>query len=287
MATTDEHPVELLAEAEDLEREAGELWARVKELRGRAAGLRERAKRRVQEAEAVPVRRPRPEPPDPLLSAAALAVEDLRGEFTTHDLAEVLEIPDERAGKILARLVEMELVMRVGMRERNPADRKWRSVDPTAARVRDAAKDMDRFTVAQLARKLAMHPQELAYYLAELRIRGAIEWWDDGHYQWAKVENRTRPGFEHETKTPPEKLPPAGTESRAQGKPIRLVHAGSHGKRGKAMSQPGVRHRIKMKDLAWERMEAAKAARAEEQRAKTAANGGNPKRTPRKRNRAA
>lgn len=53
-----------------------------------------------------------------------------------------------------------------------------------------------------------------------------------------------------------------------RGKPIRLV---TSNRDRRARSTPGVRHKMKLKDAAYERQEEAKAKRAEEQRAKAAA----------------
>lgn len=52
-----------------------------------------------------------------------------------------------------------------------------------------------------------------------------------------------------------------------RGKPVRLV---TSNRDRRARSTPGVRHKMKLKDAAYERQEEAKARRAEEQRAKAA-----------------
>lgn len=263
----EQHPAVLLVRAHDLEREADELWKKVKTMRGEAAALRARADRyRDGLVEARPKREKR-ERPDSLLAAAGVAAEGLTGTYTAEEFAEALGIRDKaRAAKLLCALERSDLIARVG-------EEGWRTQDPEEARVRDAARELGTFSEQQLAEHLEMTAAQLAPYVELGVSRGWISVGQDGHMMYL------RPGPErlitrYPKRRPPEKEPPAGLDAPARGEPIRVVH---HGKRGGAMSNPGVRHRIKQRDQRREAMENAKRERAEKQsardRARNAAGG--------------
>src|SRR3954469_8012683 len=101
-----EHPADLIREAEELEQRAEEEMVLVRQCRAEAARLRARADRINNDNGVNLVRRA--EPDDPLLAAAALAVEDIPGRFTSTELAKALVISNAtRALRLLVRLRDM------------------------------------------------------------------------------------------------------------------------------------------------------------------------------------
>jgi hypothetical protein len=162
---TDEQPGDLLEQAEALEAQAETAMVVVRQLRAEAAKLRSRAER-IKTCSSVTVTR-KPEPDDPLLGAAALAVEDIGGLFTSTELAKALAIANTtRALKLLVRLRDMGHVEQV--------DGRFRSIDPEIARIRDAVIELNEFTREQLADRVGLRPEALSWYLADLRTRGII-----------------------------------------------------------------------------------------------------------------
>lgn len=261
-----EHPADLVAQAQALELEADQLAARARASRAQAAKLRSRAQRLNDPERGVTVRRA-PVKPDELLAAAALACEDLAGTFQARDLARALSIADERrAGRLLLALSELGHVTRQG--------EGWASVDPEEARVRDYVIAAREFSIADAIKALAMPELTLAHYLDHLRERKLIEG-AGGQYRYIE----TGPELvitEYPRHRPPEKEPPAGTEILSPRGIQQRVD--SQAQRRQALSQPGVRLRVKNKERARERMETAKSARAEAQRAKARAQNNNGKR---------
>jgi hypothetical protein len=169
-AITDEHPADLIEQAEALEAQAEIEMLSVRKLRAEAAKLRARAER-INTCTSVTVTR-KPPPDDPLLGAAALAVEDIRGLFTSTELAKALMISDtNRALKLLVRLRDMGHLEQL--------DGRFRSVDPEVARIRDAVIELNEFTREQLAERVGLRPEALSWYLADLRTRGIIAGDDD------------------------------------------------------------------------------------------------------------
>jgi DNA-binding transcriptional ArsR family regulator len=148
-AITDEHPADLIEQAEALEAQAEIEMLSVRKLRAEAAKLRARAER-INTCTSVTVTR-KPPPDDPLLGAAALAVEDIRG--------------------LLVRLRDMGHLEQL--------DGRFRSVDPEVARIRDAVIELNEFTREQLAERVGLRPEALSWYLADLRTRGIITGDDD------------------------------------------------------------------------------------------------------------
>lgn len=166
----EEHPAELVAQAEALEQRAESEMVMVRNLRAEAAKLRSRAER-LNHGSGVVVKRF--ERDDPLLAAAGLAVEDIDGTFTSADLAKLLALHDmRRVARLIAVLREMGHVEQL-------ANGRYMSVDPEAARVRDGVIELDSFTKAELAAHLAMPAESLTWYLADLRARGIIGGDDD------------------------------------------------------------------------------------------------------------
>lgn len=169
-AITDEHPGDLIEQAEALEAQAETEMLAVRRLRAEAAKLRARAER-INSCTSVTVTR-KPAPDDPLLGAAALAVEDIGGLFTSTELAKALMISDtNRALKLLVRLRDMGHVEQL--------DGRFRSIDPELARIRDAVIELNEFTREQLAERVGLRPEALSWYLADLRGRGIITGDDD------------------------------------------------------------------------------------------------------------
>lgn len=195
-----EHPADLIAEADRLEREADSMWAQVKERRGKAAALRFRARRILDEVDQVLPRRA--SAPDPMLAAAGLAVEEFPGLFTPTELGVRLQIRDPaRLTRILGSLAQLGHVRRI-------QDGRYRTVDPDEARVRDAVIELGSFTVAQLADKLEVQPHYLTHYLDQLRDRQLLAE-TDGTLSYIKS------GPERATTRRPNRPPPERTVAGA------------------------------------------------------------------------
>lgn len=256
----DQHPAMLLARAHEITREADKLAEQVKAKRAEASLLQARAERLKDGMHLAPVKK-KAEPPDPLLSAAALATEDLPGYWTIEDLMALLEIRNRQRGvRIVMGLTEMNLIVKV--------EDRYRTVDPDEGRVRDELKTMGTGSQVELAERLEMPRVTLDYYLELGVARGWCSMGADGHLMYLK------PGPEriitkYPVRRPPEKEPPAGLLAPKRGEPVRLE---DHAKRGKAGSLPGQRHRLKMRDKRREEMDAARASRSERDKAKSAAN---------------
>lgn len=250
----DQHPALLLARAHELVREADELVEQSKAKRSEAAKLRARAERLADGAHLV-ISRPKAEPTDPLLGAAGIAIEELDGTWKPEQLAERLELRDtRRVAKMITALVKMELVVRV--------EDGWRTVDPDEARVRDALRELGTCSPEQLADRVELPHTKIAAYVELGQARGWCDVAHDGHLMYL------RPGPErvitrHPSRRPPELDPPAYLDAAYRGEPVRVVH---HGRRGAAMSNPGERHRMKLRDKAREKQEEARRERAEQHR---------------------
>jgi hypothetical protein len=165
VADIEQHPADLMAQAEELERKAEEEMLLVRQWRAEAARLRSRAER-INHGTGVTVTR-KPEKEDPLLAAAALAAENLPGKWTSAELGKALAITDSnRALRLCVKLRDLGHVEQV--------DGMFRSVDPEAARIRDAVIELGEFTREQLAQVVSLCPEALTWYLADLRARGII-----------------------------------------------------------------------------------------------------------------
>lgn len=251
----DEHPALLLVRAHELAQEAEKLVEKAKAKRMEAAKLRAKAERLRDGAHLAPAPRPRAEPTDPLLGAAGIAIEDLGGTWQPEQLGELLGLRDRRrVEKIVSVLESMELVLHV--------EDGWRTIDPDEARVRDAMRKLGTGSPEQLAEAVGLPVSKIGGYVELGQERGWLDVSFDGHLMFL------RPGPEriitrHPHRRPPEKEPPAYLDAAYRGEPVRVVH---HGKRGGAMSNPGQRHRIKLRDKAREKQETARAERAEQHR---------------------
>jgi hypothetical protein len=165
-----EHPADLLAEAERLEAEAERQMVTVRTMRADAARLRSRAGRLLHGGGVTVTRRA--EPDDPLLGAAALAAEDLQGLWTSADLAKALRIVDSRrALRLCVRLRDLGHV--------EQHDGRFRSADPEEGLIRDAVIELGEFTCEQLGERVGLRPESLSGYLADLREKGIIAGEDD------------------------------------------------------------------------------------------------------------
>lgn len=264
LAAPPESALDILARANELEREADELHARAKELRGESARLRAAAERREEEES----RPRRAEPPDPMMAAAALAIEDLPGRWTCVELGVLLQIRSaKRMAKIVAELVRRGLAAEI-TKFRPEDTQHYRSVDPEEGRVRDAGQYLGTFSLEELAYELETPVEALTFYIEKLLERGTFVYDDDG----VRLSFE-RPGAERIiTRYPKHRRPeddrPAYSEAVARGMPIRIV---DHGKRGRLGSTPGQRHRLKMKDQRYEDQQRARDERAAAQKAKAAA----------------
>lgn len=244
----------LRAQAAQLDDEAALLMEAAKGKRQEAATLRARAERHDEPERAVKVThtalsRVRK---DGLLAAAGVACESLAPGFTASDLAGALGIRDEaRAMRLLLAVAELGHVIRL------PAGG-WACESEAEMHVRDYVIEAGEFTLADVI-ALGYTEDEAAGHVESLRARGIIDG-QAGHYTYVDVIG-TSPA--RERRRPPEKEPPAGTESRAQGKAVRVVN---HGKRGQQM-QGGNRRHVIRRDQNRERMEAAREAKAAARRA--------------------
>jgi DNA-binding transcriptional ArsR family regulator len=246
----------LTQEADALEQEAAQLEVAAKARRGEAAKARARADRLAGAVASVQVRR---QPTaldrvrdDGLLAAAGLASEDMPAGFTARDLAAALGIADvARAGRLLAALVELEKVTRHG-------DDGYLCVDEDERAVRDYVVATREFAIGDAIVALGLTEEAMSFYLARLGERGLVEG-AGGFYRYVEAPNdapRERP-----RRRPPELDPPAGTDAPKRGEPVRIV---DHGQGAKA----GGKHKMNLKQKAWERQERAREERAEEQRRK-------------------
>jgi hypothetical protein len=247
--------------AEELEREAEKhrlVWI---DMRKEAAIMRARAERmraRLAEAPVKPAK-PRFDLADPLMASAALAAEDLGITWQPAELGLKLGLRDEgRVMRLVLGLEHLGKVARQGERGY------WRTIDPDEAVVRDGVVELGTFTRDQLAEHLGWPAVRLTHYLEEFR---AAKWItedeeEEGTFTYVKP---TGPVLPRERRRPPEKAPPAYTEAPARGE---AVYAPNHGERGRRMSQPGQKHKMKLRDQRRETMAQARKEAAEARRAK-------------------
>jgi hypothetical protein len=233
-AHAEEHPADLIAEAERLETDAEAEMVLVRQLRAEAAKLRSRAER-IKGDSLVTVTR-KPEPDDPLLGAAALAAEDLPGTWTSTELAKALMISNAtRALRLAVRLRDM------GHVEQLP-DGRFRSVDPEAARVRDAVIELGEFTRAELADHLGVLPEALTWYLADLRQRDIIVGADDERMAYNPPGRETVITRRRRRRTPEQELidqaPERGQVVEFTGQPMRET-GGNRRRAGERKSRGG------------------------------------------------
>ena len=156
----------------------------------------------------------------------------------------------------------MELIVQLEPNRETGALR-YKAIDPDEVAARDSAQRLKTFTVEEWAAELEWPVQQLTAYIELGQDNGWLDVDDDGM-------SYVKPGPERiitrrHRRAQPERDRPAYTEAKATGEAVRVVN---HGKRGRLGSQPGVRHRQKMKDAAYEKQQKAKEARAEEQRQK-------------------
>lgn len=245
----------LEGEADALEREADQMATVAKAKRAEAAKLRARADRVRGWVEGARVRRAPTAldrvRDDGLLAAAGLASEDLPVGFVARDLAALLGIADvPRAMRLLAALVELGKVV--------PHGDGFLTCDPDEIAVRDYVVATGEFSMGDAVDALGLPEMAVAEYLARLGERGLVEG-AGGFFRYvapADTAPRVRP-----RRRPPELDPPAGADAPKRGEPVRIV---DHGQGAAA----GGKHKMKLKQQAWERQENAREARAEEQRAK-------------------
>jgi hypothetical protein len=220
--------------------------------RAEAAKLRARADRLTDPALGVDVRKPKSAleaaRETGLLAAAGLAAEDLAYGFDVADLAGALDITAAKATILLAALVELGKVRQHGDG--------WANNDPDETRVRDFIVSAVEFTADDMAMILEMPPLDVTYYLERAKTRGLVS---NGGRVYTYVPPADDAPRSRPRRRPPELDPPAGSDAPKRGEPVRIV---DHGK----AAQPGMAHKMKLRNKAWEREQAAKDERAEEQR---------------------
>jgi hypothetical protein len=196
---------------------------------------------------------------DGLLAAAALAVEDLHDGFEASDLAYMLDIPKEtqRAAVLLVALEALGKVRRQG--------EGWAHHDPEERRVRDFVVSAQEFTADDMSFVLDMPTLDVAYYLERFKARGIVS---NGGAVYRYVEPPADAPRSRPRRRPPELDPPAGLDAPKRGEPVRIV---DHGQAAAA----GGKHRMNLKQKAWERQQTAREERAAEQRknARVSSNG--------------
>lgn len=258
----EERATQLEQEAEQHRILARSLFMECAKLRARAERMRreeqEAAEKRAKKGRAKKNELPY-DPQDPLIAAAVLAVEDLGAGFDAGDLAGKLRIGRERALKLLLAVVAKGFCARQG-------EGKWRSVDPNEPRVRDAARELGRFTVEQLGEAVHMEPTELTYYIDWMREENMISG-AGPMYEYVKIGPELLVTKVNDGRYRlPEKQPPAGTEILSpRGQPL---YTPNHGDRGRRMSQPGQKHKMKLRDQRREDMKKAREESAEKAKAK-------------------
>lgn len=243
----------LRREAAELDREAEQLTALARGKRAEAGKLRARADRvddPVRSVRVTTTARDRARH-DGLLAAAGVEVESLPAGFVPADLAAALGIRDEtRALRLVLALAEYGKVARHG-------DGGWMAYDAEEARVRDYIVGRERFAIGDMIADLGMAELDAAYYVERFCSRGMLSG-QGGFYAYAEPVSdapTSRP-----RRRPPELEPPAGADAPKRGEPIRIV---DHGKAAKA----GGKHQMKVRQTRYERQQAAKDERAEQQRA--------------------
>jgi hypothetical protein len=141
----------------------------------------------------------------------------------------------------------------------------------TGAKVRDAvAQFSGGFTTAELAAELGYTEAVVKKLIRPMLISVPQRLRDTGFkmgrrpvYEYVKPPVEPTPARPRHT--PPEKLPPAGTERRATGEPVRVAAVEKITRRSR--STPGVRHLAVQRDKRYEAMqEARRQAAAEQQR---------------------
>lgn len=135
--------------------------------------------------------------------------------------------------------------------------------------VRDAARALQRFTFSELRSELGSFsgPEIRKFFKPMLLGETIVEIGRVGRapfYEYRRPEGDVP--THHPTARPPEKDPPALTESRATGMPVRVEAVRKLTRRGR--STPGTSHRHKQRDARYERAQAVRAERAEAAKSK-------------------
>lgn len=239
-----EYPADKLRDrAMEIDQEAALLVAQAEQMRVDAARLRSKAERMDDPSRGVQitVRAIDRARDDGLLAAAAVAAETLPAPFTSGDLADALGVDTQRGTRAALALHELGKLARAG-------DRQWTVIDADEAAVRDYIADNDgAFTLGDMIVTLELSEQDALEYVDLFMRRGVIDG-EAGHYHYVETGPHSAP---RPRRRPPEQDPPAGSERRAKGEPVRVVN---HGKRGKAM-QGGNRRAFIRRDQNRERAE--------------------------------
>jgi hypothetical protein len=169
----------------------------------------------------------------------------------------------ESLAEVREHIAELE-AQRDELRQRIEA-----SAPLSAERVRDVIRRLSVFTFSELVAELGASPADVRRLFKPMQLGGWVR--EAGHvgrkpvFEFVKPDTSSGPSS-HPTKRPPEKEPPAMTESRATGLPVRVAAAEKITRRGR--STPGVAQKVKNRDRNYARQEAARAERAEAARSK-------------------
>ena len=138
----------------------------------------------------------------------------------------------------------------------------------SGAMVRDTARALGRFTFTELRTEVGYPAVEVRKFFKPMLLGGTVT--EIGRVGRAPFYEFCRPDMpgprEHPTRRPPEKDPPAGSDARATGVPVRVAAAEKITRRGR--STPGVAQKVKNRDRNYNRQQEAVAARAEANKAK-------------------
>jgi predicted ArsR family transcriptional regulator len=153
-----------LAEAEVLTAEAEQLYQQLLGMRKRAAVLRAQAEREREREAAKPAPRAKA---DRLLAAAGLALADDEAGLRTEQLADVLEVSTARAQRLLTALEKHGRARREGPW--------WYAVDPDEKRARDIARELEHFTLSDLAGAMRLTEVGARHWLEQMAHKGIVE----------------------------------------------------------------------------------------------------------------
>lgn len=246
------------AEARSLDNEAIALMERAEENRSGAAALRGKADNLMDPLGYVEVTKTALDRAqnDPLFPRAAVLVESLTGEYEASEVGVGLTIVDPNRVALLMRgLEELGKVRTTGAGL-------WRTVIIGEPEIRDYVIEHKVGTVEECAAAAAIPVSRAQAILDRFYTSGVIAWDTSGRWQYLEPTGKTGA---RDRRRPPENDPPAFTDARATGMPVRIV---LHGKRAKQASIPGQGHKLRMRDLAYQRQQAARDERSEDQRKK-------------------
>jgi hypothetical protein len=139
----------------------------------------------------------------------------------------------------------------------------------TGAHVRQAMARMETFTMSELVSELGFSKPTIMKFVRPMLLAETLK--EDGRVGRSMTYVYQRPDVppdptSHPHGPDPERLAGVGQDRRATGEPVRVAAMSKLTRRGR--STGGVRHQHMQRDKAYDRMQDAKSARAEEQRRK-------------------